>query len=423
METTLNPPNHSAAKTARASIPTAELTRQPEGFFTTISTASPPATMAQLIDHAVTLGASDLYLSAAPEACAVSIRHLGVVRPLGTLSTDYGRHCFAHLRAEADMDITEHRRPQDGRCTHQTPWGKVVDLRVCSMPTLHGEELSVRILDRENTKLAFDELGLLPNDRAQLEQLLSYPSGLILVTGPTGSGKTTTLYACLRKLNDGRRIHTIEDPIEYTLAGIHQSQPNAKIGVHFPDLLRGIIRQCPDVIMIGEIRDGETASTAVAAANSGHLVLATLHAPVAAGGIASMFAHGVAPHFLATSLIGIISQRLVRTFCRECRFPVEGEWIPGNPPTPRYSALGCPVCHQTGFDARTALFEILVVSRAIRELIKSRQPTQTIEEQAYREGMTGFLRAAQTLISAGRTDLKEVQRCIPPDCLCGAEPT
>jgi type II secretory ATPase GspE/PulE/Tfp pilus assembly ATPase PilB-like protein len=246
---------------------------------------------------------------------------------------------------------------------------------------------------------------------------------LILVTGPTGSGKTTTLYGCLRHLNNGlRRIHTIEDPIEYDLPGTHQSQPNARLGLHFPDMLRGIIRQGPDVIMIGEIRDAETAATAVSAANSGHLVLATLHAPVAAGGVAAMLAHGVAPHFLATSLLGIVSQRLVRTFCRECRFPVEGEWVSHDPPTQRYSALGCPICHKTGFGARTALFEVLVVSRAIRELIRAREPAQAIEEQAYLDGMTGFLHAAEALIARGQTDLAEVQRCIPPECLRGNDP-
>jgi type II secretory ATPase GspE/PulE/Tfp pilus assembly ATPase PilB-like protein len=385
---------------------------------------SPPQTVSLLLDHAIGLGASDLFLSAAEDALVVSLRHLGVVRTLGRLDTEYGRHCLAHLRTEAGLDIAEHRRPLDGRWTHQTAGGKTVDLRVCSLPTLHGEDLSVRILDREVSARSFDQLGLAPTDHERLSGLLNCPGGLILVTGPTGSGKTTTLYACLRYLNNGlRRIHTIEDPIEYDLSGIHQSQPNAKLGLHFPDVLRGIIRQGPDVIMIGEIRDAETAATAVSAANSGHLVLATLHAPVAAGGIAAMLAHGVAPHFLATSLLGIVSQRLVRTFCPECRFPVEGEWVCKDPLTPRYSALGCPVCHQTGFGARTALFEILVVSRTIRELIRAREPAQLIEEQAYREGMTGFLHAAQALVARGRTDMTEVQRCIPPDCLRGEEPS
>lgn len=412
MKTTLPAPDH-----------TSTLARIAQEFFAVDDTLSPPQTVALLLNHAIEIGASDLFLSAAKDALVASVRHLGVIHSLGRLDPEYGRHCLAHLRAEAGLDITEHRRPQDGRWAHRTPSGKTVDLRICSLPTLHGEDVSVRILDRDVCGLSFDQLGLGPNDHARLAELLSYPGGLILVTGPTGCGKTTTLYSCLRHLNDGqRRIHTIEDPVEYDLPGIHQSQPNAKFGLHFADLLRGILRQGPDVIMIGEIRDAETAATAVSAANSGHLVLATLHAPVAAGGVASMLAHGVAPHFLATSLIGIVSQRLVRTFCPECRFSIEGKRVTTDPPARRYGAPGCPACHPSGFGARTALFEVLMVTRAIRDLIQTRQPAQVIEEQAYRDGMTGLLCAARGLIARGQTDLAEVRRCIPPDCLRGDAP-
>ncbi|QJW92930.1 GspE/PulE family protein [Frigoriglobus tundricola] len=395
-----------------------------DGFTTNIAAGSPPETVTHLLDHAVALGASDLFFSAEDGSYSASLRHLGIIRKIGRLPAELARHCLAHIRAEAAMDIAEHRRPQDGRFTHQTGTGKFIDLRVCSMPTLNGEDLSIRVLDREAGALPVDRLGLLPDDREKLGQLLHRPGGLLLVTGPTGSGKTTTLYACLRHLNDGsRRIHAIEDPIECALAGVHQSQPNAKLGLTFPELLRGIVRQGPDVIMIGEIRDAETAHTAVSAANSGHLVLATLHAPVAAGGVASMLAFGVAPHFLATSLIGIVSQRLVRTFCPECRFPIEGDWVNGDPLTPRYAALGCPVCHHSGFGARTALFEVLTVTRPIRSLVQAREPSHVIEDQARREGMTDFLKAANALIASGRTDPDEVKRCVPPDCLGSAEHT
>jgi type II secretory ATPase GspE/PulE/Tfp pilus assembly ATPase PilB-like protein len=406
---------------ALTATPRAEPARHPAGLPETES-LTPPVAVARLIDHAAELGASDLFLSAEEDGVAVSMRHLGVIHSLGRMGADFGKHCVAHLRAESDIDIAEHRKPQDGRQSHATAGGKSIDLRVCSMPTLHGEDVSVRILDRESALLPFEQLGLGPADAERLSALLADPGGLILVAGPTGSGKTTTLYACLRHLNTGRRrIHTIEDPIEYELPGIRQSQPHPKMGTHFPDLLRGILRQGPDVIMIGEIRDAETAHTAVTAANSGHLVLATLHAPVAAGAVESMLAYGVAPHFLATSLIGVVSQRLVRTFCRECRFPIEGDWIDGDCLTPRYAALGCPVCHQSGFGGRTALFEVLTVSRAIRELIQASKPAQVIEEQAYRDGMTGFMHAAHALIARGQTDMEEVRRCIPPDCLRGGE--
>ncbi len=399
-----------------------DLLRTTHEFFAVDDTLSPPQTVALLLNRAIAIGASDLFLSAAQNALVASVRHLGVVRTLGRLDPEYGRHCRAHLRAEAGLDIAEHRRPQDGRWTYQASSGKTVDLRVCSLPTLHGEDVSVRILDRELSERPFDQLGLGPSDHERLTELLGYPGGLILVTGPTGGGKTTTLYSCLRYLNNGqRRIHTIEDPVEYDIPGIHQSQPNVKLGLHFPDLLRGIVRQGPDVIMIGEIRDPETAATAVSAANSGHLVLATLHAPVGAGGVASMLAYGVAPHFLATSLIGITAQRLVRTFCPGCRFPVEAARAAVDLVAPGCGAPGCPVCQGTGFAARTALFEVLTVTRAIRDLIQARQPTQVIEKQAYLDGMTGFRHAAQVLIARGQTDLTEIRRCIPPACVRGDE--
>jgi type II secretory ATPase GspE/PulE/Tfp pilus assembly ATPase PilB-like protein len=377
--------------------------------------SSPGAVVGRLLDHAAGIGASDLFLSAEEGDWSVCVRHLGVVHLVCRLPTDFGRHCAAHLRAEAGMDIAEHRRPQDGRWIHRTPPGRVLDLRICSLPTLHGEDISVRLLDRDTCLLRLDRVGLLPADRGRMDRLLGSPGGLILVAGPTGSGKTTTLYACLQHLNDGRRrIHTIEDPIEYAIEGIHQSQVNPKMGVHFPDLLRGIVRQGPDVIMVGEIRDPETAQTAVYAGNSGHLVLATLHASLAAGSVQSMLAFGVSPHFLATSLIGAVSQRLVRTFCPECRFAAEEGEAPVAGP-------GCPRCHHTGFAGRTAVFEVLEVTGAVRELIQARAPAQAIEEQAYRDGMTGFLRSAQELVALGMTDAAEVNRRIPPECLRGRE--
>lgn len=387
---------------------------------------SPLALVGRLLDHAAGLGASDVFFSAEEGGWAVSVRHLGTVHPVCRLTADLGRHCAAHLRAEAGMDIAEHRRPQDGRWIHKTPAGTLLDLRVCSLPTLHGEDISVRLLDRETRLLQLDRIGLLPDDYARVERLLASPGGLMLVSGPTGSGKTTTLYACLQHLNTGgRRIHTIEDPIEYAIAGIQQSQVNPKQGLHFPDLLRGIVRQGPDVIMVGEIRDPETAQTAVYAGNSGHLVLATLHATLAAGSVQSMMAFGVSPHFLATSLIGALSQRLVRTFCPECRFPLAEE-VDDAVPSPvqsRSGALGCPACHHTGFGGRTAVFEVLEATEAVRGLIQARAPAQAIEEQAYREGMSGFLRSAQQLVADGQTDFAEVSRCIPPESLRGRDAT
>ncbi len=195
-------------------------------------------------------------------------------------------------------------------------------MRVSTLPTLHGEACALRLFLRELPTLTLEDLGLIRGQLNDLVAMLNSPSGLILVTGPTGSGKTTTLYACLRYLHDGeRKIHTIEDPVEHEIAGIYQSQVNPRIGLGFPDLLRGVLRQDPDVILVGEVRDAGTAETAVHAANSGHLVLATVYAPVAAGAVQSMCGWGVNPHFLGHTLLGVVAQRLVRTLCPRCRCP------------------------------------------------------------------------------------------------------
>ncbi len=226
----------------------------------------------------------------------------------------------SHVKALAGMDVAEKRLPQDGRWLYRDEAGHVVDLRVNMVPTMFGEDLALRILSRNTRLYKIEELGLVKSQFDELVNMLGTPGGLILFTGPTGSGKTATLYSALMQLNDGRRkINTIEDPIEHAIAGIRQSQINTQINLGFSTLLRNILRQSPDVIMVGEIRDSETAETAVRAANSGHLVLATIHSPIAAGAVQSMRGLGVHPHFLATSLLGIISQRLVRTLCPQCK--------------------------------------------------------------------------------------------------------
>jgi type II secretory ATPase GspE/PulE/Tfp pilus assembly ATPase PilB-like protein len=259
-------------------------------------------------------------------------------------------------------------------------------------------------------------------------RLLSSPSGLLLVTGPTETGKSTTLYASLGYLNNGeRKINTIEDPIEYSIPGIRQSQVNAKIGLNFDDLLRGVLRQAPDIIMIGEIRDSETARTAVRAAASGHLVLSTLHAPVAAAAIHTMLRLDVHAHLLATSLLGVISQRLLRTLCPRCRQrfdvpsprvfeeirdrlqPGEGEHL--------YGPVGCPECYMTGYSARTGVFEMLRVTPEIRRLIDERAPTQALRQKAVEGGLVEFRQSALVKIAQGQTSIEEVIRVMPGEYL------
>jgi type II secretory ATPase GspE/PulE/Tfp pilus assembly ATPase PilB-like protein len=399
-------------------------------FEASTANLAPQQAVAKLIEHAADLGASDLFFTTNEGHVAVSVRHLGIYRRVTLLPLDLGRRCQAHVKAVASLDIAEHRRPLDGRWIHQRDGADAVDLRVNVLPTLFGEDLTLRLLRRKSSLLDLENLGLLHKDLARLRELLRSPSGMLLVTGPTVSGKTTTLYACLSHLNNGRRkINTIEDPIEYALEGIRQSQVNLPIDLDFPELLRSVLRQAPDVIMIGEVRDAVTAETAVRAANSGHLVLATLHAPTAAAAIQSLLSFGVLPNFLATSLRGVVAQRLVRTLCRACKVPEPpGEahpdvaealrWLgPEEGQGVLHAATGCPKCHQTGYAARTGVFEVLVASPELRKLIVQRRPTAEVHRQAVEEGMVEMRHAARYKIAQGLTTQEEVLRVIPSEYL------
>jgi type II secretory ATPase GspE/PulE/Tfp pilus assembly ATPase PilB-like protein len=253
-----------------------------------IGDLEPSQAVRVLVDQAAELHASDIFFLSDENGLRVAIRRMGRLENLAELSREQGRYLISYLKAQAGIDIAERRRPQEGRWIFEREEGRI-DLRINIIPTLHGEDLAARILDRKQGLRTLESLGLTKGDYQKLTSLLASPSGLILVTGPTGTGKTTTLYACLQHLNNGsRKINTLEDPVEYQLAGIRQSQVSTKLAVDFPEMLRNVLRQAPDVIMIGEIRDEETAATAVRAANSGHLVLATLHAPVAAGAVPSI---------------------------------------------------------------------------------------------------------------------------------------
>jgi type II secretory ATPase GspE/PulE/Tfp pilus assembly ATPase PilB-like protein len=395
----------------------------------TVGTLPPDEAAARLVDHAAALGASDLFLTPTEENFSVHARLMGVVRQLSVLPADLGRRCVAHIKATAGMDVAEKRRPQDGRWIRDLPDGSRLDLRINLIPTLWGEDLTLRLLPRETKLLTIDGLGMRRTDQNQVQEILSNPSGLLLVTGPTGSGKTTSLYAFLAHVNTGqRKINTIEDPIEYTLEGVRQSQINPRIDVGFPELLRSVLRQSPDVIMIGEVRDPETAETAVRAANSGHLVLATLHAPVAAGAVQSMLGLGVHPHFLASSLRGAVAQRLVRTLCPKCRvaydvsespgmFDEVRRWLEPEEGKVIHGPGGCPECRMLGYVGRSGVFEVLTVSKEIRKLIADRQPTQVIRQRAVAEGMTEFRAAALLKVAKGETSIEEVFRVVPTEYL------
>jgi general secretion pathway protein E len=389
----------------------------------------PDKAVARLIEHGADLFVSDLFFVTNENHVAVQVRHLGTVRLLSILTLDLGRRCLAHIKAVAGMDITERRRSLDGRWIYERPSGPALDLRINTIPTLYGEDFTLRLLVRDSYLLALDNLGLLRRNYNHLLGMLNNPSGLILVTGPTGAGKTTTLYACLSYLNNGtRKINTIEDPIEYAVEGIRQSQVNPNVELGFTELLRSVLRQAPDVIMIGEIRDPLTAETAVRAANSGHLVLATLHAPVAAGAVQSMLALDVHPHFLASSFLGAVAQRLIRTLCPACKqaydlsaapqtFDEVRRWLEPGEGQQLYGPKGCAECRRIGYTRRTGVFEVLPTSRALRQMILARQPTQVLHQKAVEEGMMEFRQSALLKVAQGQTSVEEVFRAIPPEYL------
>jgi len=390
-----------------------------------------------LLAYATRLGASDLFICSNEQHVIVHARHLGVMRTISILPSDLGRRVITLIKTRGNLDLAERRRPQEGRWiyTHedQTPDTRTFDIRISTIPTAFGEDLALRMLERTSKLLSLESLGLSSHQQATLSATLESPGGLILLTGPTGSGKTATLYSCLQKLNDGRRkINTIEDPIEFTLDGIRQSQVNPAIHLGFSDLLRSVMRQSPDVIMIGEIRDPETADIAIRAANSGHLVLATIHATAAAGAIQSMRALGVHSHFLASALRCIVAQRLVRTLCPNCKsafdiadapytFDDISHLLAPNEGKSLWTAPGCKECHQTGYNARTGVFELMPISRSIRNLIAENRPTREIRLRAVEDKMLEFRHAALLKVAHGITSTEEVFRVIPTEHLLAEE--
>ncbi|HVC95738.1 MAG TPA: GspE/PulE family protein [Pirellulales bacterium] len=385
---------------------------------------SPELAFSVLVDYAVRSGASDLFICCEQDRVEVSTRNLGIIRTIAKLPTELGSRCIYHIRAAAGMKFDEHRKPQDGRLVRHRSDGRTIDLRLNTMPTMYGESFAIRILIRDSHLYDVTKVGLVGPQLDTLMGWLHSPSGLVVVTGPTGSGKTTTLYACLNYLNNGRRkIHTIEDPIEYALDGLRQSQVDDLNGPSFEQLLRAVLRQGPDVVMIGEIRDQMTAETAVRAANSGQLVFATLHAPVAAGAIQSMLALGIHPHFLCASLLGVIGQRLIRTLCPETKVRLDlghtrhmfqeiERWIPPGDEPQVYAAS--PQGNPTdGYAGRTGVFEILSLTPSVRQRIAEGRPLGEISQQAIDDGMLDFRRASLLKVALGETSFDEILRVVP----------
>jgi type II secretory ATPase GspE/PulE/Tfp pilus assembly ATPase PilB-like protein len=383
--------------------------------------------VARLIERAVELHASDLFIVTNEQHVAVQVRLRGQVESVCILECEQGKRYLAHIRHQAGMDVSDFRRPHDGRWIYEAD-GRSVDLRINVIPTLHGDDMAIRLLDRDADLISLERLGMTARQLDVYRPLLDHPGGMILLTGPTGSGKTVTLYASLRHLNDGRRkLHTIEDPIEYAVPGLRQSQitPGIELGPH--ELLRGVLRQAADVVMIGEVRDEPTASTAVGAANTGTLVLSTIHASSAAGVVQSLRGYGIAAPFIASSIRAALGQRLLRTLCPSCQdISDDGHapdvqrmmeeikaFLPSASLTPRYVAHGCEHCQHTGYAGCTAVYEIMPITDAIRDLILDGRATREIHARAVEEGMLTLRQAALLKVAQGRTTMEEVRRAVP----------
>lgn len=369
-----------------------------------------------VLSEALKEHASDIHIEVFEKTMSIRFRVDGVLRPVVQPNKKLAALLISRIKIMAKLDIAEKRLPQDGRITLKIG-NRNVDVRVSTLPSQHGERVVLRLLDKSSLRLSIDRLDMSEEDTRALRHLIALPHGIILVTGPTGSGKSTTLYALLSALNSPERnVLTVEDPIEYELEGIGQTQVNSRVDMSFARGLRAILRQDPDVVMVGEIRDAETAQIAVQASLTGHLVLSTLHTNSASGAVTRLRDMGTESFLLSSSLVGVIAQRLVRRLCSQCKTP--------HPPTQQqdqllnaegiratqlWQANGCPACRQSGYQGRLAIHELLVMTPEIREAIHAELNEQQLEQlqrQNHRSLLANGLRAA----AQGLTSIEEVLR-------------
>jgi general secretion pathway protein E len=369
-----------------------------------------------LFTQALRDGASDIHIEPFETRSVVRLRIDGTLRDLIEPARALHGAIVSRVKIMAQLDIAEKRLPQDGRITLRVA-GKPVDVRVSTIPTGHGERVVLRLLDKQAGRLDLTRLGMEESTLAHMDRLIREPHGIVLVTGPTGSGKTTTLYAALSRLDaTALNIMTVEDPIEYDLDGISQTQVNARIEMSFARALRTILRQDPDVVMIGEIRDLETAQIAVQASLTGHLVFATLHTNDAVSAVTRLVDMGVEPFLLASSLIGVGAQRLVRRLCLECRKPFTADAAQlralGLAPTDGilYSVQGCAACNRSGYRGRTGIYELLTVDDDLRRLIHDRAAEQTLRAHVLSRGMRTLRDDGMRWAGQGVISLEEVVR-------------
>ncbi len=369
-----------------------------------------------LIAEAVKNAASDVHLEPFENRLSVRLRVDGVLTEIASLAARMTPYIVSRIKVMARLDIAEKRIPQDGRLSLKLG-NRVFDVRVSTLPARHGERVVLRLLDAAQAHFSLTDLGMKPKTHEGLMDLLAEPNGIILVTGPTGSGKTTTLYAGLGLLNDqSRNIMTVEDPVEYALDGVSQTQVNAKVGMTFASGLRAILRQDPDVVMVGEIRDMETAEMAIQASLTGHLVLSTVHTNSAIAAITRLRDMGVEPFLLSSTVKGIMAQRLVRKLCEHCKVPVDEPAVllqqmglqPGQAAT-LYEAKGCSACGGKGYSGRIGIYELVKVDSILRRMIQEGSSEQDMEGVAFKNNDT-LSDSGRALVLEGVTTIEEVLR-------------
>jgi general secretion pathway protein E len=371
--------------------------------------------------------ASDIHIEPRRELGIVRFRIDGVLHQVYQIPMAVMAAMTSRIKLLGRMDVIEKRRPQDGRIKTRTAGGQEVELRLSTLPTAFGEKLVMRIFDPEVLVRDFAELGFGEEDKVRWQSMTSQPNGIILVTGPTGSGKTTTLYSTLKQLATPEvNVCTIEDPIEMVEQSFNQMQVSQNIDLGFADGVRALMRQDPDIIMIGEIRDGETADMAIQAALTGHLVLSTLHTNDAPSAISRLLDLGMAPYLINATMLGVMAQRLVRTLCPHCKKPVdlrrEDEEIwdslvapwKSKRPAQIYQPVGCLECRMTGYMGRMGLYELLLMSPEVKKLVTTTTDVAKVREQAYREGMKPLRISGAMKVAAGLTTLEEVIKVAPP---------
>ena len=396
----------------------------------TVSDASAATLLDAVLHQAFALGASDLHFESYAQSFRIRARIDGVLQDMATPPLDVRDSALARLKVLARMDIAEKRLPQDGRFTHLHA-GQSIDLRVSSLPTLHGEKLVLRILGLQQTLPTLGELGLEPDQLTHLENALQASDGMVLMTGPTGSGKTRSLYTCLHLLNRHEvNIHTLEDPVEVQLPGVNQVQIHERTGLGFAHTLRALLRQDPDVIMVGEIRDAETADIALQAAQTGHLVFSTLHTIDAPSALVRLHHMGVAPYHTAASVRLVVAQRLLRLLCPHCRQPwsaeAQNEWLkqrsthdkrwlaPWLDSARLYAAQGCTQC-LGGYKGRIGVFQVMPIHAGMQSLLFQQADAHALTRQALQDSVRSLRHSGWIKALQGLTTVDEVLRHTPAD--------